>query len=369
MIIVTPQSLGLALGTSLSVLLATIPVGAANSPPPSLRFSATNGCPTQGEFEKAVHKRGGTFSDPTDDANRAALVVRLTTSPPDGYSGSLLIQSSGESSPQRQVQGQDCAEVAEALAVVAAIALEAHQQAVLSQEVKTKEPEPPEDAEDFSLDQTEEPKAFRGSSPWGWSSKHQTLAVRAGTLHINVTNSLNLGGGASFGLIPSVSLPRTSLSMRSTWFVTTPGGEQRLLGITRLRFGAFLPTTHDFGEVEMELAGASYGLGLCFSPHYDSKGFSVLICTEYGGAELVLETTELVANGPSLVTDQSLGFGSVAFGVETEYALTNWLHVRASLDGEGIIAGNRSLQRSENREIFQFGTVSLRGSLGLGIHF
>lgn len=361
----SPTALLPIFGISLAGLTTVAPCRATEPSPFHLDFEAASGCPSQQEFDEAVSTRGGHFARFVAETDRNSVVVRLSSSP-EGYAGSLLVQLNGNVSQRREVEGRDCSEVAEALAVVAAIALGGQHEALVEKDEKPSE-EPPQ-RNLVSAEQNEErPTAYRGQFRAG---RNSTMKVQAGTLRIDVDSSLSAWGGVTVGLIPSVVLPRTGLSLRHALFLTAPGGAQRLLALARVRLGAFLPTNdHRFGDVDTNIAGGvSYGLGLCASPIYNSRGFSFLICGEYGGGSLGLDTTERTASGTPVFDETNLGFGSVALGVEAEYTLTDWLHFYGSLDGEsffGVTAPSQANGLSQS----DIESWSFRGTLGLGFHF
>jgi hypothetical protein len=144
--------------------------------------------------------------------------------------------------------------------------------------------------------------------------------VRAGALRLDVANDISLQTGVILGLIPSVLVPRQDLSTRGALFLTLPGGEQRLLGVWKLRLSALGGTAHESADTRTDVLGASFGMGPCLAPTYDTRGWVVLLCTEYGGGGLTLDSHQ---RRGARVEPRTVGFGTVgfAYGVFTARAV------------------------------------------------
>lgn len=149
-------------------------------------------------------------------SSQSSLVIQRSATP-HGYAGNLHIQSNEEASQQRQVQGPNCSELANALTVVAAIARETHQEAI-ARGPQAEKNAVPQRKQNSSRDSPEPPYAHRGHSPTNWNFIPQAMKIQTGTLYIGVANPITARGSASFGLIPSVTLPLAGLSFRSAWF-------------------------------------------------------------------------------------------------------------------------------------------------------
>lgn len=90
--------------------------------PVQLEYAAPAGCPSQAEFVASVASRGGDLAHPGPKTNLRTMVVRLDREA-GGYAGSLQLRFDQSASDERQLHAESCAQVAEGLAVVAAIAL------------------------------------------------------------------------------------------------------------------------------------------------------------------------------------------------------------------------------------------------------
>ena len=107
------------------------------------------------------------------------------------------------------------------------------------------------------------------------------------------------------------------------------------------------------------------GLGVCWSPHYDTQGLVLLGCAEFGYGIMGFTTKE--ANGSPAKTE-NYGFGNVGPMLEVEYSLGKHVHIGAQA-GADFILGNYSAHRQDGSRIFETRNWSVHGAFGVGVHF
>ena len=95
---------------------------AAFPAPAALDYQAPSGCPTASVFKDAIAARGGDLGAPSSPGDARVLVVSIRKQA-DGYAGAFQVREPEGVTGTRQLRGTTCAEVADALAVVAAIEL------------------------------------------------------------------------------------------------------------------------------------------------------------------------------------------------------------------------------------------------------
>jgi len=358
------KSPALLLPTALVVGLGAAGVSAA--PGPVLRYEAPEVCPSRSAFLAAVRARGASIGDSAPEQPKRTMVVSIQSTE-GGYEGTFQIRSPEGVSGRREVHGSTCGEVVNALAVVTAIALRDEQRAAEPEvaghaaDAKTpaaRESGPPPEA-------PEEPETrLRGHTPL-FPGRHQTWQVPAGTLKLDQALSITALGGVTVGLIPSVVMPRYDLTARTATFLTGPDGEQRLLALAGLRVGATGIGRYRTADTTTDIRGLSFGMGGCLSPTYDSLGWVVLVCGEYGGGILALDTS-----GPGAASEETeiVGYALVDLGAEVEYHLGSLFHVALAIGGEGNISQVKAT-RADGSTIFESGLGAFRASAGLGLHF
>jgi hypothetical protein len=307
-----------------------------------------------------VAARGAHFDGADSPAPGRILEVSVRKQD-EGFAGSFKVRGRDGLSKPREVNGNSCTEVIDALAVVTAIALRPNaddvtttptQDKSLSQSTPQSTAPPPKPAE----------KRFRGSSRWGWES----LPVSAGTLRFDPQVSFSFNAGAAIGQFQSVALPRFEVSFHMANFVTTPSGVQRISGpIVRAHMRLLGPATIQSGDTKTLITGQSVGFGICGSPYFDSRGLVLLGCLEMGGGIMGLETKD--STGAKIQTKNS-GFGTVGLLVEAEYSLTRGFHVGAKL-GADYFVGPITAERTDGSRIFAASPVSGYGLFGIGGHF
>jgi hypothetical protein len=116
------------------------------------------------------------------------------------------------------------------------------------------------------------------------------------------------------------------------------------------------------------MGGPSFGLGLCQSPLYDTRGVVLLFCAEVGGGIMGLRTKG--ADGAQ-IQSKNAGFGTVIIGAEAQYNFASWFHVGAQLGG-GVTYGQLTAERADGSRIFGSSTgvgLTADALLGAGGHF
>ena len=329
--------------------------------PVSLRYEAPAGCPTKQDFVTAVVSRGGQLTSEASEQGARTLSVSIRQQG-SVFTGSLQVNRFNSASGVREVQGATCQEVVDALAVVAAIDLRPAHDAAAAAERK---PKPEASTAVAATPPNKSVEGFKGRSTWG----PDAVPVSAGTLHFKPSLSFTVSGGVQLGPVPTMVLSRYDGVFRFANVVTTPDGQQRLNGpILQARLSVLgLPyesyrsggTTTKFGW------GVGFGLGACWTPHYDTQGLMLLACGEFGFFQSGFQTQE--ADG-SLLPVKLFAFGTAGPVLEIEYNLGKHFHLGLNA-GADLVAGQFTAQRSDGSRIFDTNEWSVHGTLGLGMHF
>jgi hypothetical protein len=327
----------------------------------ALAYEAPAGCPTQQEFLTAVAARGSSF----DDVGRAKRTMMVSIHQQnDGFAGAFQVRDDQATTDKREVRGTSCGEVVDALAVVAAIALRPAGEAPPA-------PSAPEAAPAKASEPAPTPPELRlrGRTSF-FPSRSESVPVGAGTLRFDLQRSFTAYAGATVGMIPSVFMPRYDLSLVVANFVTTPEGVQRISGlVVQARISGLGKATYRSTDTTTDIGGASFGFDLCQSPLYDTRGWVVLFCGEYGGGIMNLLTKG--ADGKQ-IQSKDVGFGAVNFGAEAQYNFGSVFHIGAKLGG-GFSFGKLSAERADGSRLFGSSSAGLSWSayalLGAGVHF
>jgi hypothetical protein len=346
----------------MALLGASPPAFAA--PTDRLTYQAPDGCPSEPEFLASVTGRGGDFEASGATGRGPAMVVTIHREG-DRFAGTFHLRDERTATAAREVHAPTCAAVADALAVVTAIALhaDAHGGATAPPAPVDARwaPEPPAPGPPSPLPDDR----LRGSTRV-FPPRTESVQVRAGTLRFDLKRSATVYAGAAVGLIPSVVLPRYDLSLLAANFVTAPGGEQRIPGLVlELHFGVLGPGTYASPDTKTDLSGLSFGIDLCQSPHYDTKGLVLLFCGGYGGGLMMLKTRAL--DGTQLQSKNS-GFGEVTLSAEAQYYLGAGFHVGLRVGG-GFTVGEITAERADGSRIFRSSPWSAFAMLGAGVRF
>src|SRR4029077_9671995 len=101
--------------------LQLMALGVRAQPSPPFAYEVPPDCPNEQAFVSAVAARGSLPRRDDHDARRFEISITQRES---GFAGTLRVHSAQNESAVREVTGASCAEVFNALAVVAAIALQ-----------------------------------------------------------------------------------------------------------------------------------------------------------------------------------------------------------------------------------------------------
>lgn len=352
--IMTSMLLSLAL---LADLAASTPTIAATG----LVYEAPPDCPALADFVQAVSARGGAF----DDASERVLVVSIQHRQ-GAFGGALSVRDARGSSAPRLVHGASCVEVSDALALVAAIELRSPD----GQDAADPPSAPSASASANAPDRlpaasVPDPDRLRGHTRI-FPSGTETVHVGAGDLRFDMDRRVSVTAGGTWGLIPSTFLPRYSLAFTTANFVTTPEGAQRLSGLVfQANVDLLGGATYQSPNTKTDIDGVAFGVSMCQSPFYDTRGASLLICLGYGGGVLNLSTT-----GPDggAIASKYVGFGAVNAAADLQLVLAK--HVFVSVRGGGSIElGDITAQRADGGQIFKSSAWSGFALGGLGLRY
>src|SRR4051794_11546974 len=107
---------------NVSVLLMALMALSTTAPAARLAYDAPGDCPSRAQFAAAVSARGAELAAADPTADDRVMVVSINKEG-DGYGGAFHVRDSRGATGKREVHGRSCTEVADALAVVTAIAL------------------------------------------------------------------------------------------------------------------------------------------------------------------------------------------------------------------------------------------------------
>lgn len=324
----------------------------------ALAYDAEPGCPSEMEFKTAVESRGGNFTGP--GAPGSAWALRVSIAPDaNGFRGTLQATTDDATSSPREVHGATCREVVDALAIVGATALNPEPE---SKPTVSEPPATPQEPVRAPSRPSESDDRLRASG----SVVNAKIPVEAGTLRFDKARNLSLFGGAQLGLLPNTLVPRFDLSMSAANFVTTPGGKSYLDGpIPRLHLSYLAPATYRTDEASSTIQGFMFGLGVCWSPFYDTRGFSALLCGEYGAGWMRIKSKD--AQG-SQIQDKTAGLGFAGLGVETQYHLGSVFQAGLKLGMDGFVSPFGA-EHPDGRSIFRSSQITGYGMLSLGVQY
>jgi hypothetical protein len=351
------RSVGLSFAGALAAL-AVMAAPARAEAVTGLSFDAPGECPSESAFVAAVAARGGDFERLAGGGVARSVEISIGRSGP-GFRGSLKVNAADGASAPREVHAEGCGAVVDGLAVVTAIALGGSGDAPADPPrgalAVSSPPAAPPQSEDTSL------HAVTGPGT-------QTIRVEAGDVAFERAFAASLSGGFVVGLVPGLTLPRYDLSLSNASVVTSPDGKHYLLGnviSVRVSFlgGATLRTSNS----ETDVSGASWGIDLCRSLHYDTRGLVFLFCGEYTGGELTFDTHDMVA-GKTI--SKLEGFGQAGFNFQLRYNLARHFHVGVRVGGDIAIGSPLSAERADGSEVFApTGQLRLSGYALGGVGF
>ena len=332
-----------------------------------LWFEAPVECASQATFVAAVESRGGHFPAAQDPRPTMAVTIEKAEG---GFVGKFQVQDASEGSTVREVRGTTCGEVVDALAVVTAIALNPGSEGRSSPTTPRGpaadlDKSPKLDASPNLREQTR----FKGSSAW----KGDIVEVPAGPLRFDAKLAWTVYYGATVGPVTSVIVPNLGVSFHLADFVTTPDGQQRIVGPilwARAGLSAVPQPNYRSYDTVTSITTQSAALGVCWSPLYDTRGLVLLGCVE-SGLTLVGFTTTFDKPSPvdgSTSQFKTGGFGTAGPLIDVEYNLGSWLHLAAKLGVNGVM-GKATAERGDGSEIFHSKSWSVYGDFGIGVHF
>jgi hypothetical protein len=341
--------------STLAMLATSLPVFAepenesgsavTSGPSVALSYRAQPGCPDEAEFISGVRARGGKLEG--EEALGLAKALSVSIEPETGgYIGRLRVETPSGTQSERELRDPTCAEVVEGLAVVTAIALGGSSE-VSSEPTPApapkEQPAPPKPAE--SSPSAPERLHLRGSN----FDEVKSVDVSAGTLRFGQRRAFTLSGGASFGFLPGVVVPRYEFSIDAARYTLLPSGQALLASqILQVKWSVFGPAKHRSGEYTTDVWGLKAGVGSCSAITYDSDALELLLCAEFAVGVAALRTRD--QNGQSV--EYEAGFGTAGIALEPRYNLGSLVH----LDPDGSRLFKADL----------FGGYAV---LGVGLHF
>lgn len=353
------------------------PVSSGASGDAAVSYHAPANCPSSAEFAALVAQRGVQLVPaPRGGDGEFSIGIELRG---DEYVGMFQVNGQGSSAQPREVVSSTCAEVADALAVVTAIAArranEAGESPALETEASSQaqppsKPTPSDNQAPTPAAQESPPERFRyvaGGRP-DWirpGGLHHETEVPSGTVSLDFKLAIDTQAGVSVGLLPRVAVPRYDLTMRNAIFLTTPSEDPFLVGIMpRLRLSFLGPATKETNGVTSELSGFQFAMGACLTPYYDDRGLILLACAEYGGNAMSVRSTQGERR-----REQPVGSGIVALAFEAEYNISSVVHLGLRGGWEQRLPGDHRVEGFDGETLFELGGGSLFVTAGVGIHF
>ncbi|HEU4578432.1 MAG TPA: hypothetical protein VFS67_09265 [Polyangiaceae bacterium] len=342
---------------------------AAEAASARLSYSAPEGCPGETAFVSALTARGASL----ERAGEARLFEVRIEHNANGFSGSFQIGEGSEASGARRVHGSTCAEVSDALAVVAAIALESGSE-------PSPAAAPPDGAAPVVTPVTVSVApapvvAVTPLSPAPVEPRAPTLKkvlyqdqveVPAGQLSLGYMARYTLSAGAALGVIPGLTLPRLDFSIARANLVSAPGDQDFLLGaVFRVRWSFLGPAEYHAPGFDTQLWGLKAGLGSCAPLAYDPDGLVLELCSEFAVGVMGLDTRDAAGNKTQ---SKTVGLGTVSLEAHTQYSLGSSLYLDLNLGGE-LWVSKLSAERPDGSQLFHSSTFNAFAVAGLGLRF
>jgi hypothetical protein len=333
-----------------------------------LGYRAAEGCPGPAQFVAGVADRGARFQGPEAVARVQRLDVQIEGKAGQ-FVGVLGVTDANGASSSRRIHDPSCADVVKGLAVIAAIALGAKDEAPVSESSPVAsapleapaQPAPPTPAPPAPLEPAE-PERLRGSS----LERLETLDVKAGTLRLRRDARYTLGAGIDYGLVPKLVLPRWEFTISSAGFMLPPGGESHLIGpILQVSWSVLGPATHRSGGYSTRVLAAGAELSSCNGLRYDSLGWTALLCGVFGAHWVSLETR---SSDGAFEREKGTGIGHAGLRLDTQYSFNHWLYAGLRAGGR-IQFGDTSATGADGRELFETPLFGAYATLGLGLRF
>jgi hypothetical protein len=265
-----------------------------------------------------------------------------------------------------------CAEVSDALAVVAAIALEGGSDAdsVVARDAGDPAVAPttvalaaPPVVSATKLSPPVQAPAAPSLTIVPYEDKAE---VPAGTLSLGYVARYTVSAGAAVGVIPGLVLPRFDFTISRANLVSAPGNQDFLLGgLFRVRWTFLGPAEHHAPGLDTRVLAFKAGLGTCTALTYDPDGLVLELCTEIAAGVAGVETRD--AAGKQTQT-RTVGIGTASLEAHTQYSLGSALYVDLNLGGEYWM-GKLSAERPDGSQLFHSSMFNAYALAGLGLRF
>ena len=342
---------------------------AAQAASARLSYSAPEGCPAEAAFVAALESRGAAL----ERAPEARLVEVRIARAASGFAGSLQIGEGSEASGARQVHGGTCAEVSDALAVVAAIALQGGAEASADGTQQDSGPSatpvtvsvaPPPVVTATRL--ATDPVAPPAPPPLQTVMYKEQVNVPAGQLSLGYMARYTLSAGAALGVIPQLTLPRLDFTIARANLVSAPGGQDFLLGgVLRARWSFLGPAEHHAPGFDTRVVAIKAGIGSCTPLKYDPDGLVLELCAEVAAGAMGLETRDAARNKTQ---SKTVGIGTASLEAHTQYSLGSTLYLDLNLGGEMWLS-KVSAERPDGSQLFHSSLFNAYALAGLGLRF
>jgi hypothetical protein len=280
--------------------------------------------------------------------------------------GALQLRFDAAESDRRELRAESCAQVAEALAVVAAVALRGTEDFTDPGANQSSLPPAPEPTvvpapKPANVDVARETR-LRPLGLWG----NEKLSVTKGELEVRRTLAATLSGGVVLGAIPGVVLPRYDLSLSRTNFITTPEHSSYIIGnVFGLRWSYLGTATYRSGGYSTDIGGFKAGVTACASLAYDTRGFVALLCSGFAVGVVHLKTNDRASDYQQ---SKDIGLGAATLELDTRYNIGKLFHIGLAAGGDFWIS-KLTAERADGSELFQSRLFNANLQLGLGLHF
>jgi len=357
------------LGSALAAGTIALSSSVAQAASARLSYSAPEGCPAEAAFVSALEARGASLEHAGDARLFEVRIERAA----GGFSGSFQVGEGSEASGLRRVHGSTCAEVSDALAVVAAIALEGGAETgataappdttppVATPVTVSVAPPPVVSAVALATAPVEPPAPTLKTVMY-----KDEVEVPAGQLSLGYMARYTFAAGAAFGVIPGLTLPRLDFSISRANLVSAPGDQSFLLGtVLRVRWSFLGPGEHHAPGFDTRVVGIKAGIGSCTPLTYDPNGLVLELCTEIAAGAMGVETRDTAGRKTQFKTT---GIGTASFEAHTQYSLGSTLYLDLNLGGE-MWMSKVSAERPDGSQLFHSSLFNAYALAGLGLRF
>jgi hypothetical protein len=330
---------------------------------PRLDYRAASGCPTNAEFVSAVLARGGSVDLGAGSNAEIDVVIERTG---DGYRGTARVRNAGQSSDTREVSAPACADVADGLAIVTALASQTGSMPDSAPPTSAvAAPAPAKAATTPNAPATPQPKPSTRLNTLG-QFHDEALSVEKGELRIRNDTALTLTGGALFGIVSGSVIPRFDLTIARTNFITTPDGAGHIIGsILRTRWTLLTSPEYRRNDWSARFFGGKASIGGCAQLAYDLEGFVALVCGEVAAGAANVTTKDPTGH---VTKDELVGLASAGLELDTRYNWGRHFQVSLTAGGEAWLSPIKATQ-SDGSEIFRTHPLGAYALAGIGVHF